>query len=210
MTTCFFHILWAREACCPTASTFDPSWYLGITGIALDSHADPAKLFLIIKASKTDPFCQGVTITLGETGNSCAPCHQSCPTLLSRELNQAPFRFADGYFLMQERFVWEVRGLLASASIDPAPYSGHSFRTEAATAAAQAGLDAVHIPTLGRSKSSAYHLYICIPWNSLASVTLLLAAVSWLLILLSFLCCWAVHAHIRFLRHVAVVVLLAY
>lgn len=178
MTTCFFGFLRAGEACCPTASTFDPSWHLCITDIALDSHVAPTKLFLTIKASKTDPFRQGVTITLGKTGQQLCPMTSILPYLAQRGAKPGPlFCFADGSFLTRKRFVREVRGLLASAGIDPAPYSGHSFRIGAATAAAQAGLDAALIQTLGRWKSSAYQLYIRIPRDSLASVTSLLAAV---------------------------------
>ena len=100
------------------------------------------------------------------------------PYLTQRGAPPGPlFCFANVSFLTQERFVQEVRGLLASAGIDPAPYSGHSFHIRAAMAAAQAVLDAVHIPTLGQWKSLACNLYVCIPQDSLASLTLLLTAV---------------------------------
>ena len=71
----------------------------------------------------------------------------------------------------------EVRRLLTLAGTAPTPYSGHSIRIGAATAAAQAGLDAALIQTLGRWKSSAYQLYIQIPRESLATVSSLLAVV---------------------------------
>ena len=66
------------------------------------------------------------------------------------------FRFGDGSFLTRERFVQEVRQLLASAGIDCTPYSGHSFRIGTATTVAHAGLDAALMQTLGQWKSSAY------------------------------------------------------
>ena len=49
------------------------------TDVALDSHTAPTKLFTTIKASKTDPFCQGVAITLGKTGRHLCPMTSILP-----------------------------------------------------------------------------------------------------------------------------------
>lgn len=157
----FFGFLWAGEVCSPTATSFDPSWHICMGDLALDSHTALTKLFVTIKASKTDPFCHH-------------PGKDRPPALPN--VHPAPlFCFRDGSFLTRERFVREVRRLLTLAGIDPAPYSGHSFRIGAATTVAQAGLDAALIQTLGHWKSSAYQLYICIPRDSLATVSSLLA-----------------------------------
>ena len=164
MTTCFFGFLRAGEVCTPTATSYDPSWHLCNTDVALDSHTAPTKLFITIKASKTDPFRQGVTITLGRTGRQLCPMTSILPYIAQRGSQPGPlFCFGDGSLLTRERFVREVRQLLMSAGNDPTPYSGHSFRIGVATTAAHVGLDAALIQTLGRWKSSTYQLYIRIP-----------------------------------------------
>ena len=164
MATCVFGFLWAGEVCCPSASDYDPTWHLCVSDMALDSHLAPTRLFITIKASKTDPFRQGVTITLGKTGQQLCPMSAILLYVAMRGDDPGPlFRFADGSFLMRGKFVSEVRQRLMAAKIDPAPYSGHSFRIGAATTAARAGMDATMIQTLGRWKSSACHLYIKFP-----------------------------------------------
>lgn len=178
MNMCFFGFLRAGEVCTPTSSSYDPSWHLCVGDLALDSHSAPTLLSITIKASKTDPFRQGATITLGKTGQQLCPITAILPYVATRGAQAGPlFRFQDGSFLTRDRFVKEVRQLLVAAGIDPQPYSGHSFRIGAATTAAHAGMDAALIQTLGRWKSSAYQLYIRIPKDSLASVSTALAAV---------------------------------
>lgn len=166
MNTCFFGFLRAGEICTPTTSSFDPSWHLCLGDVALDSHAAPSKIYVTIKAS-----------TLGKTNHMLCPMTSILPYLARRGSSAGPlFQFQDGSFLTREKFVSEVRQLLMAAGIDPEPYAGHSFRIGAATTAAQAGMDAPLIQTLGRWKSSAYQLYIRIPRESLASVSSVIAA----------------------------------
>ena len=66
--------------------------------------------------------------------------------------------------------VKEVRSALASVGIDPAPYSGHSFRIGAATTAAAAGVEDAVIKSLGRWQSSAFQRYIRLSPSALASI----------------------------------------
>jgi hypothetical protein len=53
-----------------------------------------------------------------------------------------------------------MKEALISAGVDCSPYSGHSFRSGAATTAAKQGISDATIKMLGRWKSSAYQLYI--------------------------------------------------
>ena len=178
MNMCFFGFLRAGEVCTPSGASYDPSWHLCVQDLALDSHINPTKLFVTIKASKTDPFRQGSTVTLGKTDRLLCPISAILPYVAVRGSEAGPlFRFQDGSFLTRDTFVKGVRHLLMAAGIDPLPYFGHSFRIGAATTAAQAGMDAALIQTLGRWKSSAYQLYIRIPRDSLASVSTALATV---------------------------------
>ena len=136
------------------------------------------RLFITIKASKTDPFRTETIIILGKTGQQLCPLTAILLYVAVRGAQDGPlFRFQDGSFLTHDRFVVEVRRLLTAAGIDPEPYSGYSFSIGAATTAAYAGMNATLIQTLGRWKSSAYQLYIRIPKDSLASVSTALAAV---------------------------------
>ena len=47
------------------------------------------------------------------------------------------FKFQDGKPLTSQRFVARVREALTSVGVDSSAYSGHTFRSEAATAAAK-------------------------------------------------------------------------
>ena len=82
---------------------------------------------------------------------------------------------ADGSPLTRDQFVRKIKKALRIAKIDPAAYSGHSFRIGAASAAAAAGVPAYFIKMLGRWESEAYHLYIKTPRESLAAVSQLIA-----------------------------------
>ena len=104
-----------------------------------------------IKASKTDPFRLGITLVLGATQQDLCPLAAILPYVALQGVGDGPvFQLDSGGFLTRERFVTEVRRLLELAGVDPRPYSGHSFRIGAATAAARAGLESHTIQTLGR------------------------------------------------------------
>ena len=77
------------------------------------------------------------------------------------------FLFADGRSLTRDRFVQAVRGALAASGVNPAGFSGHSFRIGAATTAAANGVSDSLIKTMGRWESLAYTLYIRTPREQL-------------------------------------------
>ena len=128
MTTCFYGFLRAGEVCSPTFASYDPSCHLCNTDKVLGSHTAPTKLFITIKVSKTDPFCQGVTITLGKTDRQLCPM-TSILSYIAHWGSQPgpPFRFRDGSFFTQERFVREGRQLLTAAGTDPTPLFRSQF-----------------------------------------------------------------------------------
>ena len=72
------------------------------------------------------------------------------------------FQFQDGRFLTRARLVMEVKEAISAAGVDSSPYSGHSFRSGAATTAARQGIAEATIQKLGRWKSSAYQLELYI------------------------------------------------
>ena len=71
--TCFFGLLQPDEMVVPTDGSYDPSIHLLFGDLRLDNARDPQFLEVMIKASKTDPFRQGVKIYLGHTDTDICP-----------------------------------------------------------------------------------------------------------------------------------------
>ena len=64
-TLCFFGFLRSGEITIPNNSNYDPSAHLNFSDISVDNSAMPSIIQVRIKASKTDPFRQGVNIHMG-------------------------------------------------------------------------------------------------------------------------------------------------
>jgi hypothetical protein len=138
-------------------------WHL--TWRSVDIQAD--RLLLTLPTSKTDPFRQGITLTIAPASDP------ACPLAALRNLQDLRVRIAGGQFdSLQPLFVrannqpfsrdYVVRCLrlcLAHHGIS-GHYSGHSFRRGAATSARLAGLTDHEIQLLGRWRSDAYKRYI--------------------------------------------------
>ena len=136
-----------------------------------DSHSSPSYLAIRIKASKTDPFRQGVTINLGRTNYRICPVAAVLSYLVKRGPTPGPlFTFNDGRYLTHDRFVRAVREALTATGVDTVKYTGHSFRIGAATTAANCGIQDSLIRTMGRWESSAYTLHIRTPRERICTV----------------------------------------
>ena len=81
------------------------------------------------------------------------------------------FILEDGSFLTRSSFTTLLRTTLNSAGIDSSKFASHSFRSGAATTAADIGMAEVHIKMLGRWASEAYQVYIKTPPAKLAKLT---------------------------------------
>ena len=68
-----------------------------------------------------------------------------------------------------------MRKGLVLAGVKPDDYTGHSFRSGAATTAVKKGLGDATIKMLGCWKSDAYQLYIKTPRHQLAAISRCLA-----------------------------------
>ena len=78
-----------------------------------------------------------------------------------RGLGTGPFfRFENGKPLTRARLVEKLRDAIQTTGSDCSAYSGHSFRSGAATAAARRGIGDATIKNARRWKSNAYQLYI--------------------------------------------------
>lgn len=169
---CFFGFLRSGEVCTPSEKSFDEGSHLTRSDIQVDDLANPQSLQIKIKASKTDPFRQGVLVYVGRTNKPLCPVSALLAYMVLRGNKPGPFfTFLDGKPLSRPRFVAEIRRALAAAGVDPKPYSGHSFRIGAATIAAGQGVEDATIKMLGRWKSSAYQLYIKTPREQLALIS---------------------------------------
>lgn len=137
------------------ASDFE-SWYLTKKSVVLQSD----QLTITLPASKTDPFRQGITLTVAASNdNACAVkslkhLFEKFPTASNAPL----FDQSKGAFT-REFVTANLKSILGELGI-VGNYSGHSFRRGAATSAKEAGLLDSEIQLLGRWKSDSYRLYI--------------------------------------------------
>ena len=136
----------------------------------------PEIIHLTLKASKTDPFRKGVTISAGRTAKQLCPVVAPLAYLAAQGGQERPlFQHYDWCPLTKAAFVDHVRRTLTLAGVDDRNYAGHSFRIGVATATATAGVDDSLIQTLGRWKSSAYLAYIRVLRECLAAISTRLA-----------------------------------
>ena len=86
VTMFFFCFLRSGEVTVRRDSGFDPARHLAFGDIRVDSNQDPRHVAVRIKASKTDPYWQGVTVYLDH-----APSEQ-CPVAAVQVHRLASFR----------------------------------------------------------------------------------------------------------------------
>lgn len=169
---CFFAFLRSGELTVPSDTAYDEGAHLSFQDVAADSLVNPRSLRVRIKASKTDPFRLGVDVYVGRTECDLCPVAAVLTYMTERGPGPGPlFMCRNGKPLTRARFVARVKQALTAAGINHANYSGHSFRSGAATTAAKQGISDSTIQMLGRWKSDAYKLYIKTPREQLASVS---------------------------------------
>ena len=172
----FFSFCRSGELTVPSEKSYDPTAHLSYSDIAVDSRDNPSIIAIHLKKSKTDPFRQGVRITVGRTKDKLCPVTALLSYLAKRGDRPGPlFIWQDGRPLTRLQFVDEVRKVLKKANLPAEQFAGHSFRIGAATTAASMGLEDSLIQTLGRWKSSAYLLYVKLDPTKLAAVSNILA-----------------------------------
>ncbi len=165
---CFFGFLRAGEIVAPSDTEYDESVHLSFGDIRVDDASNPQYLEIYLKASKTDPFRQGVSVVIGKTDNDICPVSAGLAYMVSRGSSPGQFfRFVDGRGLTRDRFVKAVRSALSAAGVDASLYAGHSFRIGAAS---YYGIPEALIKTMGRWESAAYLLYIRTPREQLCTV----------------------------------------
>ena len=169
--TCFFGFLRSGEVCAKSVHTFDPSAELSVDCISVDSIQRPQVVRVHLRSSKTDPFREGVDVHLPHTGDDLCPVVALLAWLIHRGNSPGPlFRFQSGDSLTRPRLVSELRSVVSVFNEDAKRYSGHSFRSGAATMAAVVGVEDSQIKLLGRRKSGAYQHYLKLQGSHLAKI----------------------------------------
>ena len=132
--------------------------------------AEPSKhLKVHLRASKTDPFRQGCTLSVGCTNPTSTPICAVCLMYTYLKATQHRpsknlFSWDGGQALDKARFVNTVQRLLKESGCpNYESYKGHSFRSGAATSAAEMGVPDWLIKCMGRWASDAYQTYIKTP-----------------------------------------------
>ena len=169
----FYGFLRAGELRPKTVNSFDSATTLLWSDVTTTATA----LMLHIRASKTDPFHHGCTITIGATATSTCPLNAVQPyrAIHQHQPSSPAFTFQDGSLLTRQRLTILLREIFLRAGFDPDKYASHSFRIGAATTAAAAGLPQWQIQAMGRWTSDCYSHYIRIPQSTLIQASQQLA-----------------------------------
>ena len=163
MLQCIFKVAFCGLLRCGEF-TCKANQYLRIGDVHLDVQNE---LFTLnLPCSKTDPFRQGVVITIYEN-STLLPVH-TMKQYLDMRFNlgataSSPLfidEFPGGTALSREKFLYYLNSLLQILGYPDGQYSGHSFRIGAATSAAATGVEDHVIKTLGRWSADCYVRYI--------------------------------------------------
>ena len=164
-TTCFFGFMQSGELCIQdTTKGFDETTNLTFNDVAVDDYQNPSLLRIHLKTSKTDPFCKGTDIMLGRTNDELCPVAALLQWMVQR--GNAPGRsiiqicIRSPAPLTRPLLMVHLRAIIQQLGSDPSGFSGHSFRSGAATTAAQLRVPDSQIKLLGRWKSNAFHRYV--------------------------------------------------
>ena len=129
---CFFGFLRWGEITCPSECTFDPFLNLCFSDVRVDNQS--------IKASKTDPFRQGL-LHICVAGGLLSPVAAVLSYMVARGCPPGPlFTWRDNRYLTSDGFAAGVRSALQEAGYVAKDYAGHSFRIGAATTASRCGI----------------------------------------------------------------------
>ena len=157
LLTAFYGFLRVSEYTSSRKTSFDPATTLLFSDMAFKSDGSVS---LLIKASKTDPFRQGVLLRIARNDSHL------CPVNALRHLDRVHpsrsgplFTFHNGRFLSRR----DINRLLVQSTEGRMTVSSHSLRIGAASTAAAAGCPKWLIQALGRWSSDCFRQYIRIP-----------------------------------------------
>ena len=169
---CFFGFMRSGEITVPSEESYEECSHLSVLDVTVDNVSCPSMLRVHLKASKTDPFRAGIDIFVGRAVGPLCPVSAVLDYMVARGPSPGQlFIFQDGRHLTRTLFVARVREALSATGVNSGLYSGHSFRSGAATTAAARGIGDATIQLLGRWRSDAYKAYIKTPRHALAGIS---------------------------------------
>lgn len=142
-TPCLLGFFRSGELTVPSRAAYNPHVHLLWGDVVANSLTNPTTLRIHLEQSKKcDQLGRGVDLLVGRTRDDLCPVLAMLSYMALRGGSSGPFfRFRDGFPLTKTRFIAYFRAALTRARIPCNDYSGHSFRSGAATAAAHAGLE---------------------------------------------------------------------
>lgn len=153
ITTAFFGFLRISEYTSTRKTCFDPSITLLKQDLALTTEG----AWIWIKASKTDPFREGVTVRIAANNTILCPINALRLYLPLHPSPSGPlFVFQNGGFLTRP----DINKLLKDMTDGAANVSSHSLRIGAASTAAAMGCPKYLIQGMGRWTSDCFRRYI--------------------------------------------------
>lgn len=157
LLTAFFGFLRVSEYTSLRKMSFDPSTTLLLSDI---THIDNDHASILIKASKTDPFRKGVTITLAANNTILCPIAALLHYLHHHPTLSGPlFTYTNRRYLTRR----DLNTILRKYSTNQLTLSSHSLRIGAASTAAAMGCPRYMIQGMGRWSSDCFRDYIRIP-----------------------------------------------
>ena len=169
LLTAFYGFLRVSEYTSLRKKSFDPSSTLLFNDMTFTRNG---AVVIYIKASKTDPFREGVPLRLEPNGSSLCPVAALRHYARAHPSRAGPlFTFQNGRFLSRK----DVNTLLINTTEGTANISSHSLRIGAASTAAAAGCPKWLIQALGRWTSDCFRHYIRIPKSTIKNTSRRLA-----------------------------------
>ena len=154
-TLAFFGLLRSSESTSSHHTTFNPQNTLLVSDITFNQ--DRSIMFVLIRASKTDPFRSGCVVRVAAIDDSLCPVRAMSGYLSAHPTHSGPlFVLSASQFLLRQDMVLLLRRCLSHVS----NINTHSFRIGGASTAALAGISDSHIQILGRWSSDAYRRYL--------------------------------------------------
>ena len=144
-TLAFFGFLRSSEYTSPSKSKYHKSSTLQLQDVTLQE----SRILVHIKASKTDPFREEITLSVAKTGASVCPVGAIKKYRQVRPKGKGPFfQTASKQYLTRAMMSQLIKDTLKAGNLDYNHFSSHSFHIGAATTTASAGIqDRTHQDT---------------------------------------------------------------
>ena len=168
LTTAFYGFLRVSEYTSSHRTKFDPHTTLLFSDVTIEGDV----AHIVIKASKTDPFRNGITIRLAANTSTLCPIAALKNFLPLHPTQHGPlFTYQDKKFLTRK----ELNVTLKSTTNGLANTSSHSLRIGAASTAAAMGCPRWLIQSMGRWSSDCFRTYIRVSIHTIINTSHILS-----------------------------------